>query len=119
MIDGKHVFDQPIKSYIKTYDNIRKITTGQSDDHAISCLLDYNYFKNIEKMIAIDLSKQEALDADRNTIQQINFTGNLRGANDRVMPFFNEEVKKKKHFRFFTRNCESVVILFCFNIISR
>ena len=28
-------------------------------------------------MIAIDLSKQEALDADRKAIQQINFTGNL------------------------------------------
>ena len=28
-------------------------------------------------MIAIDLSKQQALDADLQTIQQINFTGNL------------------------------------------
>ena len=28
-------------------------------------------------MIAIDLSKQQALDADPKTIQQMNFTGNL------------------------------------------
>ena len=28
-------------------------------------------------MIAVDLSKQQALDADPKAIQQINFTGNL------------------------------------------
>ena len=32
MIDGKNFFDQPIKNYINTYDNIRKITTGPGDD---------------------------------------------------------------------------------------
>ena len=37
----------------------------------------YNYFKNYYKIIAIDLSKQQALDADPKTIQQINFKGNL------------------------------------------
>ena len=39
--------------------------------------LDYNYFKNYYKIIAIDLSKQQALDADPKAIKQINFTGNL------------------------------------------
>ena len=34
-----------IKNYIKTYDNIRKITTGQGDDYTTGCLLNYNYFK--------------------------------------------------------------------------
>ena len=43
----------------------------------LGCLLDYNYFNNYYKMIAIDLSKQQALDADPKAIQQINFTGNL------------------------------------------
>ena len=43
---------------MKTYDNIRKMTTGQGDDYANGCLLDYNYFKKRYKMIAIDLSKQ-------------------------------------------------------------
>ena len=37
MIDGKNVFDQPIKSYIKTYENIRKITNGQGDDYPTGC----------------------------------------------------------------------------------
>ena len=40
-------------------------------------MLDYPYFKENYKMIAIDLSKQQALDADPRAIQQINFTANL------------------------------------------
>ena len=40
----------------KTYENIRKIATGQGDDYTSSCLLDYPYFINYYKMIAIDLS---------------------------------------------------------------
>ena len=39
-------------------------------------MLDYPYFKRFCKMIAMDLSKQQALDADLKVIQQINFTGN-------------------------------------------
>ena len=71
MIDGKNVFDQLIKNDEITYDNIRKIATGQGDDYTTGCLLDYAYFKNYYKMIAIDLSKQQALDADPRAIQQI------------------------------------------------
>ena len=37
-----------------TCDVIQKITTGQGDDYTTGCLLDYNYFKNYYKMIAID-----------------------------------------------------------------
>ena len=55
MIDGKNFFDQSIKSYIKTYENIQKITTCLRDDYATGCLLDYNYFIKHYKMIAIDL----------------------------------------------------------------
>ena len=51
MIDGKNFFDQPIKSYIKTYENIRKITTGQGDDYITGCLLDYDWFKKIIKWL--------------------------------------------------------------------
>ena len=45
IIDGKNFFDQPINSGFKTYENIRKITTGQRDDYTIGCLLDFSYFK--------------------------------------------------------------------------
>ena len=77
MIHGKNFFDQPTNSMTKTYENIRKIATGQGDDYTTGCLLDYSYFKDHYKMIAIDLSKQQALDADLRAIQQINFTANL------------------------------------------
>ena len=77
MIDEKNFFDQPVKSSVRTFDNIQKIVTGQGDDSTNGCLLDYNYFNNYDKMIAIDLSKQQAIDADLKAIQQINFTGNL------------------------------------------
>ena len=44
MIDGKTFFDQPIKNDLITYENIQKIVTGQGDDFATGCLIDYNYF---------------------------------------------------------------------------
>ena len=77
MIDGKNVFDQPVKNDKVTYKNIRKIATGEGDDYTTGCLLDYMYFKKYYKMIAIDVSKQQALDDDRKAIQQINFTANV------------------------------------------
>ena len=45
MIDGQNLFDQPIKNNLKSYDNIRKIATGQGNDYATGCLLHHNYFK--------------------------------------------------------------------------
>ena len=87
MIDGKNFFDQPINSDLKTYENIRRIATGQGDDYTTGCLLDYSYFKENYKMIAIDLSKQQALDADPRAIQQINFTANLDRAGNTTMFF--------------------------------
>ena len=94
MIDEKNIIDQPINNMIKTYENIRKITIGQGDDNATGCLLHYTYFKKYYKMVAIDLSKQQALDADPRAIPQINFTANLgRNGNTRIY-FILEEAKK-------------------------
>ena len=85
MIDGKDFFDQPVKNNKITYKNIRKIATGQGDDYTTDCLLDYIYFKDYYKMIAVDLSKQQALNADPKAIQHINFTANLnRDENTRI-----------------------------------
>ena len=75
MIDGKNVFNQPLKNNKVTYENIWKIATGQGDDYTTGLLV-YIYFKNY-KMIEVDLSKQQALDADPKAMQQINFTANL------------------------------------------
>ena len=94
MINGENFFDQPIKNNKITYDNIRKIATGQGDDYTTGCLLDYPYFANTYKMIAVDLSKKKALHADLRAIQQINFTANLdRFGNTRVY-FILEEAKE-------------------------
>ena len=73
-ISGRNLFDQPIKNHLEAYGNIRKIATDQGDDYTTGCLLDYPYFKKYYKLIAIDLSKQQKLDADPKKIQQINFT---------------------------------------------
>ena len=97
MIDGRNFFDQPINSMTKTYENIRKIATGQGDDYTTGCLLDYSYFKENYKLIAIDLSKQQALDADPRAIQQINFTANLDTG---AKMFFIIEQAKKTVFEF-------------------
>ena len=41
VIDRQNVFDEPVKSDMRTYDNIRKVATGQGDDYITGCLLDY------------------------------------------------------------------------------
>ena len=64
MINGRNVFDQLVQNDLRTYDNIRKIVIGQEDDYKTGCSLDYRYFKKHLKLIAIDLSEQQALDAD-------------------------------------------------------
>ena len=74
----KNFFDQPVKNDKVTYENIRKITIGQGDDYTTGCLLDYTYFKKYYKMIAVDLSKQQVLDADPKAFQQINFTSKFK-----------------------------------------
>ena len=68
MINGVNFFDQSITNKKVTYENIRKIATGQGDDYTTGCLLDYQYINDTYKMIAIDLSKQQALDADPRAI---------------------------------------------------
>ena len=54
MIDGQNVFDKLVKNNIRTYDNIRKISTGQGDDYTTGCLLDYNNFKEHYKMTVMN-----------------------------------------------------------------
>ena len=75
LIDGRNFYDQPINDITKQYDEIRKISTGYGDDYTTGSLLDYTYFKDNYRLIAVDLSKQKALDADPKAIQQIIFTG--------------------------------------------
>ena len=95
-IDGRNFYDQPINDSIKQYDEIRKISTGQGDDYTTGCLLDFAYFEKNYKLIAADLSKQKALDADSRAIQQIIFTGKIKStvANTRVIIYYILEKPK-------------------------
>ena len=82
MIGRKNVFNQPVKSDMRTYDNIPKFATVQGVNYTAGCLLDYNYFNNYYKLTATDLSKQKAFDADPKAIEKNNFTGDLDRRNN-------------------------------------
>ena len=59
LIGGRHFYDQPINDLIKQYDKVRKGSTGQDDDYTTGCLLDYAYFEDNYRLIAVDLSKKK------------------------------------------------------------
>ena len=78
----------------KTYENIRRIATDHGDHYTTGVLLDYSYFKENYKLIAIYLSKQQALDVDPRAIQQTNFKANLERKNGPTMFFIIEQAKE-------------------------
>ena len=59
IIDKLAFFDLPIKTEEEAYEKI--IDISRNNEYAIGNLLDYDYFKNYYKLIAIDLSKQQVL----------------------------------------------------------
>ena len=94
MIDEQRMdnnFSSASKKWSRTYDNDRKITIGQGDYYTTGCLLHYPYFKENYKVIAIDISKQQAQDVDLKSIEQINFTVNLYGPELATTFLFIEE----------------------------
>ena len=101
-IDGRNFYDQPINNSIKQYDEVRKISTGQGDDYTAGCLLDYSYFRKNYRLIADNLSKQKALDADSRAIQQIIFSGKIKAtvANTRIVMFYVLEKSKETILEF-------------------
>lgn len=77
MIDGRKFFYQPIKDDKKLFKNIFKNGTGQGDDYKTVRLVNYLDLKGNYKLISVDLSKQQAIDANPKSKQQTTFTGNL------------------------------------------
>ena len=67
LIDGKRFYDLPVKNEEEVYEQI--IDMSNNNDYATGDLLDFAYFKNDYKLIAIDLSQQIKL----KDLQQINF----------------------------------------------
>ena len=94
MINGRNFFGQPVQENIRTNNNILNVATGQGDDYRTSCLLFHPYFDKYYKIIAIHLSKQQALDADPKVIQQINFTANLDRAGNTTIFFIIVEARE-------------------------
>ena len=66
---------------------LKKTATGKGYDYTTCYLLDYPYFKENYKMIAIDLSKQQRLDAGPKAIKQIRFIANLDRSGNITMLF--------------------------------
>ena len=66
------------------------------------CLLDFSYFEKNDRLIAVDLSKQKALDADSRAIQQIIFTCKIKAAvaNTRIVIFYVLEKSKEAILEF-------------------
>ena len=75
--------------HIKIYENIRKIAVGQGDDYTNGFILDYPHFKENYMLIAVNLSNQQALDAD-----QIKIARNREQVGNKTMFFIFEEVKE-------------------------
>ena len=101
-IDGRNFYDQAINDSVKQYDEIRKISTGQGDDYTTGCVLNFAYFLKKYRLIAVNLSKQKALDADSRAIQQIIFTGKIKAKeqNTRAIIYYILEKSKETMLEF-------------------
>ena len=73
IIDERNFYDNPIESDIEKYRQLKKVMIGKGEDYTTGSLLDYDYFLKHYKLVAVDLSKQNELDADPRAIQQIEF----------------------------------------------
>ena len=73
IVDKLAFFDLPIKTEEEAYEKI--IDISRNNEYTTGNLLDYDYFKKYYKLIAIDLSKQQVLQENKDLIQQINFMG--------------------------------------------
>ena len=101
-IDGRNFYNQSINDSIKQYNKIRKTSTGQGDNYATGCLLDFAYFETNYRLIAADLSKQKALDADSRAVQQIICTDKIKStvANTRVIIHYTLKQSKETMLQF-------------------
>ena len=95
MIDGQNLFDQPGKNILRAYGNIKNVARDQEDNYyRTGCWLDYSCFQVKYKLIAIDLSKQQSLNANLKAIEKINFTKNSDCAGNITMFFIIKKVQK-------------------------
>ena len=106
LIGERNFNDQSINDSMK-FDEVRKVSTGQGDDYTTGCLLDYAYFKDNYKLIAVDLSKEKALHADPRAIQQTVFQGVVGGDdNTKIRLYTILEQSKETVLEFYKRTAK-------------
>ena len=95
-------------SHLMTHlSNMMKLEKYQQDKVMITQLVVYWILLILKKkkyrLIAADLSKQKALDADARAIQRITFTGKIKAAADctRVIIYYSLEQSKETMLEFF------------------
>ena len=59
IINGKNFYDQRVDLDIKQYEEIKKLTTGQSEGYTTGYFLNYEYIKNHYRLIKVNLSRQK------------------------------------------------------------
>ena len=84
-VNGKNFYDQEIDLDIKGFEEIRKLTTWQGEDYTTGCFLDYDYIKNHDRLRAVDLNRQNELDADPKAIQLIESFGELKSDKNQIV----------------------------------
>ena len=94
LIDGKSFFDLPVKNEEEAYEKI--IDMYNNNDYTTGNLLDFAYYKENQRLIAIDLSKQTKLKDP----QQVNFIGKIENDNNGVTIFFIIEKSEETAFEF-------------------
>ena len=94
LIDGKSFFDLPVKNEEEAYKKI--IDISNNNDYTTGNLLDFDYFKENYKLIAIDLSNQ----TKSKDPQQISFIGKLKNQDQGATIFFVTEKSEETTFNF-------------------
>ena len=95
LIDLRNFYNQPINDLVKQHDEVRKLSAGQGKDFTAGCLLDYAYFQDNFRLIAVDLSKK-ALDYDPTATQQIICKEVTGGADDTKLRLYTILEKSKE-----------------------
>ena len=103
IIDKLAFFGLPIKTEEEAYEKI--IDISRNNEYTTGNLLDYDYFKKYYKLIAIDLSKQQVLQENKDLIQQKTFIGRLTEAAN----VFIIIEKKEKTILEFSQNLANVI----------
>ena len=85
------------------------MSTGYRDDYTTVCLLDYAYFKDNYRLIAVDLSKQKALDADPRATQQVVFQGVSKGDNNTKIRLYTILEQSKETMLEFSKGTAKVL----------